>query len=431
MRSCTSIPAIVAALLCACTRERAPATIEVRWSADTRAELEACGCRSRPLGGIARRATIFGAAGEAVLRLDAGNFAAGQEDYEVLALDAMLAAYRAMGYDALNLARGETAFGARGIRLIGEAAPLISANVEYADGASVAPPFRIFERGGARIAVIGLAAQADVEGLRIGDPALALARQLPAMISKSDARILLADLDIEAADGIARKYPEIDLILLAGTGEPSRELRRVNRTSIAVLAGHGKIIAKTSFIIGPTGRVEGSESHELIPLGPEIAADPDSAGIIRRFKDTIRSMRLTIDIPLPRATEARYAGARACEPCHSHAYRVWEGSKHPKALESLKATGDDGDPRCLRCHVLALGEEDGYQRRRPTPFRGVECESCHGRASDHVEAHRAGRSAPPLVRPTAADCEGCHDGVQSDPFDMQKYWPPIDHREGE
>ncbi|MBN1418300.1 MAG: hypothetical protein JXP34_05955 [Planctomycetes bacterium] len=422
--------ALAAALLASCARERAPVAVEIRWSADAHGELEACGCRTRPLGGIARRATVFGAPGKAIVRLDAGDFAGGQEDYEVLALDAMLAAVRAIGYDAVNLGRAEVAFGARGVRRFAEAAPIVSANVAYADGAAVAPPFRVLERGGARIAVIGLAARSDGEGLRVADPALALARHLPALAAEADARILLADVCLADAERIARKYPEIDLILLAGTGDPSRELRRVNRTSIAVLAGHGKIVAKTSFSVGPRGRIDGSEAHALVPLGPEIDADPRVAGIVRDFKDTIRAMRLAIDVPLPRAAGARYAGARACEPCHPRAYRVWEGSKHPRALEALEETGDDGDPRCLRCHVLGLGQEDGYRRRVPTPFRGVECESCHGRGSEHAEAHREGGSAPRLIRPTAADCERCHDGVQSDPFDMAKYGPPIDHREG-
>ncbi|MDP2896473.1 MAG: multiheme c-type cytochrome [bacterium] len=123
-----------------------------------------------------------------------------------------------------------------------------------------------------------------------------------------------------------------------------------------------------------------------------------------------------------------YVGSRVCMPCHGgkrgcDQYSLWRLSKHAKAYAALslpesfevaEISGVDVPPRespiCLGCHATASTAEPW--QLDPTFHRedGVQCEVCHGPASNHVEAMRAGKptSTSMLPIPRQQDCVVCH-----------------------
>ncbi len=123
-----------------------------------------------------------------------------------------------------------------------------------------------------------------------------------------------------------------------------------------------------------------------------------------------------------------YVGARVCIPCHgggkgSDQYSLWRLSEHarayaalslPETFEIAEISGVDVPPRespiCLGCHATASTAEPW--QLDPTFHRedGVQCEGCHGPASNHVEAMRAGKttSISMLPIPREQDCVVCH-----------------------
>ncbi len=123
-----------------------------------------------------------------------------------------------------------------------------------------------------------------------------------------------------------------------------------------------------------------------------------------------------------------YVGARECAACHgggkgSDQYSIWRLSKHaqayatlslPQAYEIARISGVDVEPRespiCLGCHSTASTAEPW--QLDPTFHRedGVQCEVCHGRSSNHVEAMKSGSVSayPMLPIPTSQDCTICH-----------------------
>ena len=102
--------------------------------------------------------------------------------------------------------------------------------------------------------------------------------------------------------------------------------------------------------------------------------------------------------------ENKYIGAAKCKNCHSSAesgdpYGVWSKAKHAHAFETLASSAEAKeaaaklgitepakDDSCLACHVTGFGEpEDAFARGFKQEL-GVQCESCHGPAEQHMKA---------------------------------------------
>jgi hypothetical protein len=87
------------------------------------------------------------------------------------------------------------------------------------------------------------------------------------------------------------------------------------------------------------------------------------------------------------------------------------------------------DPECVKCHTVGFGTAAGYRREfQGSRLAEVGCESCHGPGARHVEERRAGGPVDFKFRPLGAgDCQKCHHGEFSRPFDWDKFWPLIRH----
>jgi hypothetical protein len=89
---------------------------------------------------------------------------------------------------------------------------------------------------------------------------------------------------------------------------------------------------------------------------------------------------------------------------------------------------------CLPCHATGFGVETKLLASSFDLKDGIQCESCHGPGSAHVEARTAGKvgeSAESLKRykdenAIKAKCSTCHNGTCG-PFDFAAAWPKIKH----
>ncbi len=109
------------------------------------------------------------------------------------------------------------------------------------------------------------------------------------------------------------------------------------------------------------------------------------------------------------APSAKYIGAEKCKNCHSsdasgNQYGAWMKSEHAKAFEKLgsdeakklaKEKGID-DPqksdKCIKCHTTAFGVAADMIKKGFDAKAGVQCESCHGPAEQHMKARFAAAS---------------------------------------
>ncbi len=129
-----------------------------------------------------------------------------------------------------------------------------------------------------------------------------------------------------------------------------------------------------------------------------------------------------------RARPAFYVGVRSCIPCHGGVkgcdqFGLWKLSDHakahaalslPESFEIAEISGVDVEPRkspiCLGCHATAANAEPWQFDPTFRQEDGVQCEVCHGPASNHVHAMQSGRRSPHamLRLPTVDDCMVCH-----------------------
>jgi hypothetical protein len=172
-------------------------------------------------------------------------------------------------------------------------------------------------------------------------------------------------------------------------------------------------------------------------------------------------------LALPAHAENRYVGAKTCARCHNtpgqgNTFHQWQASGHAGAFAALQSHSESeprecqglklwiveigrgvkyGLPRpaweskeCLPCHTTAFGAGPQLVASSFDPKDGVQCESCHGPGSAHVETAelKDGGEAPAELkhfegeRSIQAQCRTCHEGTCGD-FDFATMWPKIAH----
>ena len=287
------------------------------------AEASGAGCRDgRPcLGGSARlvgavkatRAAAM-AQGRASLALDAGDQFMGSLFYTHHRGLAEAAIQREWGVEAMALGNHEFDNGpenaARYIRALG--APVLAANLDTRAEAALdglVRPFAAFERGGARLVVIGLITEATPTiaspgpRLRFLDSEEAAARAVAEARAAGPATVvLLSHRGFEADQRLAARIPGVDAIIgghshtilanapgAAGPAPvlvdgPDRPVRIVQAGAL------GRFLGRLDLDLGADGRVV-AHGAELAEIGPDLPEDAGAKAVVARFAAPLAALR--------------------------------------------------------------------------------------------------------------------------------------------
>jgi len=430
-----------------CDRPSGPpaAQVPIFFTCDTRGRLEPCGCFTGQYGGLTRLKTVLDAEppGPSV-RVDVGDSIGGREDYDLLQYGYMLKAFAALKFDALNVGHREARLTAAQLRQLklSSPVPILSANLlDKSTGRPIFEPFRIIERAGFRIGIIGVVDPQGLgedlgEGLQIAGMESALASHLAKLKAKTDLIILLAFANEATLARLARQFYEIHVILGGKVLQPAQELKRENRSLIYFVTNESRALGILRLQLS-RNRPLRVVKNEILLLHDRIPQDPSFVGLAQAYRQEVRRTPLAVDDPANTTADmvpgvravAAYVGSERCIECHTQAGALWTQSAHARAFAPLLERHADADPKCVGCHTIGFGTASGFRRNPGTGhFRNVGCESCHGPGSLHVRQREGDETVSFAYRPLAAgDCQKCHYGEFSRPFRWDEFWPVIKH----
>ncbi len=369
--------------------------------------------------------------------MDAGKPGAIQLDFYRFALPYM-------GYDMAGIGELEV----RAYKYVDEQSiadlgvPLVCANVlREKDGKPlVGKPYIIRKMpSGLRVAVIAVVGDAIVYpdlqkeyGVRVLPPADVLKANMEKLRKEADVIVVLAHVTYDGAVALASQVPGIDAILSSHPSTVKKDYEKVGDTVVMHCRKDYQYVGKLTLDISADGKIT-SSAGEQVPLNDKLADDAEIAKLIetadkRRSDHYDRMAKEQTALLNGIQTEfPRFVGGGQCAKCHKDIDKSWKKTKHAKAHDALKGKKDPNafrNPYCLSCHTTGFDLESGFSREALTPhLKNVQCESCHGAGSLHVQKPKE----PGYGKISDANCLRCHDRGNSPDFEYEKYLAQVRH----
>jgi hypothetical protein len=185
--------------------------------------------------------------------------------------------------------------------------------------------------------------------------------------------------------------------------------------------------------LGTSGARAAARSFDAraLEIGPELPRDPAVERTIstyfRAVNEHNRVAYADLRAPAAPAGTARYVGITACRDCHEEAYDVWARTPHSHAYRTVEELFKNFNLSCVGCHVTGYQRPGGSEVVQNDGLRDVQCESCHGPGSLHVDARSPAQRRATITRDTPASlcASECHTPEHSDHFDDATYRPRI------
>ncbi len=397
--------------------------------------LENCGCPEHPLGALEKRLALIKdirESNEHVLLLDSGDLlsAVGNSIKDSLALISI----NLMDYDAITFGDQEFSNGVdffRRLVNIGKI-PFVSSNVAV-QGQSLAPPYRIFNVGGIRAAVIGVTSPSvfmlfpvDKKiGVEVTDPDLVLQDIISEVEGKSDLIILLSHSGYDEDLELAAKYPSIDIIVGGHSQTLLEEPTKVGKTLIVQAGQSGFFLGELNLILDSSGKILSYE-WRLIPLTLELPDDPEILALIREYNQIVAAggmRQVPVYLPVLGSKFAVLA-SDDCKDCHINEYNAWKKDDHSFAFKTIVDARKTKDSECLSCHTSGFGRDDGFTSYASTAHLiNVNCTECHLTSREHFD----NPSETPVEKIIEATCTRCHTATNSPEFVYANYFLKTNH----
>lgn len=186
------------------------------------------------------------------------------------------------------------------------------------------------------------------------------------------------------------------------------------------LAGMKDKLAKAK---QPPPTPTGSYLHyQLVDVKDSLPKEPQATAAMKAYYERVNAFNKDKfkdkKAPPPAKGDAYYVGQENCSPCHTAALEVWKKVGHSHAYKTLADSAKEFNLDCVGCHVTGYDKPGGSTVTDlvSPDLKNVQCESCHGPGSKHVN--------DPLSNPLASEpeesvCVGCHHPPHTDVFDYK------------
>jgi mono/diheme cytochrome c family protein len=362
-----------------------------------------------------------------VVVVSGGSFATQPQNFGELALATQLEALAYMEYDAITLGQREMAIGADTLeRLIAaNRSPLVCSNL-FHQGNHLGSNTTIIQRGDVSLGILGLAGLPQghkEENKLLRQWSIADAEQTAtSVIDKLDQQVdlilLLSQLGFWNTLDLVDRFPQIDIAVVGNEGKTVAEPIQYGNALVLMSGNRGQNLGELHLTLDGNGTIL-SYTGNLIPLEEYIPEDPEVAAMVAEFKYRVEELAsLEAAQPVIERSESgkpgRYVGAAACQSCHQWIYTKWQVTPHRAAFQTLHREQQAFNRECVSCHAVGF-EKDGFRSIDDTPHLvNVQCESCHGKGSNHVDDPR--KPMPNQV--SEITCLECHCGKWGDDLDF-------------
>ncbi|MCC7015534.1 MAG: bifunctional metallophosphatase/5'-nucleotidase [Planctomycetes bacterium] len=262
----------------------------------------------RVAGYVAQVRREEAARGADVLVLDGGDWYQGTPEGVIELGLPMVRAIAAIDYDAASLGNHEFDHGVANVkRLLSEARPAaVCANLrEPESGERVAwvEPYRIVERAGLRIALVGLLTpetpsitHPDARALVFADPVEELVRVKRELAGRYDLMIPVGHIGVEDGARIVRAHPEIPLVVTGHSHTFLKEGQREGRGLIVQAGAKASVVGRVELSIdGPSAGVLASSARLV-----DLLADPTPQDRNARVEELCADLAQRADLDMRR-----------------------------------------------------------------------------------------------------------------------------------
>ena len=363
------------------------------YSNDVLGELEPCGCRSNPTGGLLRKAALLESLKKdpekgPLLQLDAGDLLfdseiipdALQPQAEVQAR-ALLLAHESLGQDAFVPGEKDFALGTRKLRALLKAAHFraLAANlVDRKTGKAIFPASHVFRLGKLRIAVIGIVGSGLrwPQDVRVTSEAEALKREIRNVQSKKPHLIVaLTHQGLDQDHALVKAVRGVDVVIGAHTQsflqKPEKETHSDRETLILQSSFRNQWIGVLP-LDPKTGKARQAD-HQLISLDPSFEPEGDPSGIrarISKFKEEVaqvnRSQANNQAVAKLSAEQKEAVPSHQtfpkCAECHLKQFDFWRKTPHGKSYIALLDQKQAENQACIGCHSVGFQKPSGWNQ---------------------------------------------------------------------
>ncbi|MCM2279666.1 MAG: hypothetical protein NDJ89_16450 [Oligoflexia bacterium] len=348
-------------------------------SNDVLGELEPCGCRNNPQGGLARKANWLRKLGDdSLLQLDAGDLLFPTDTVPDLLAEQWkvqarfhLKALQQLKHDAVVPGEKDFALGFLAFEELRKKAKLrfLAANLSRKNGKKAFDGSAVFTRKTRegkplRIAVLGLVGEALTwpPELRASSAIAAARREVPALRRKADLVVALTHQGFEKDRELAKAVPGIDLIVGGHTQSFLQKPVREGKTWIFQSSFRNQYIGAIPVPFD-------GKDYQLTSLDAGFDSPAESPNELDRtvleFKSAVSEINTTKQASLEQGSAPAGGATRiqtfgACGQCHLKQFDFWRKTPHVKALASLIEKQQALNKECLECHSVGLGRPGGF-----------------------------------------------------------------------
>lgn len=349
--------------------------------------------------------------------------------------DIIAKAYKNLGIDAINVGELDLMLGLDYLRDLEKKydIPFVSANLVGEKKQLLFKPYVIKDMGNIKVGIIGIIGNTtDVTskmkdlpdaGISVLNPQETIEKFVAEIRDKVDFVILMTHQHIGRNWVYARKIDGIDVIVGGHHKQKLKTPYNANNTFIVQAGEKGQYQGMLEVTRGPDGT--NSAENELVPIGDKIPDDPEVKAMIDDFNIQVTRLYAARN---ESKEESIVLKAMTCNECHPEAYEIWQKSDHGKAFQTLIDKGRQFNPDCLACHTTRFEEPGGFtMENQEKDLRNVQCDSCHGDSTAHLEDP----GNPHTKKPDVETCLKCHTEHRCPDFEENylQEWEKIKHSE--